>query len=70
MPSYVFANGLIDPSKLDKDLEIRRSLLYKKVVLPLRQLYHAYKDDEEIQEIFKSVIPIALKIRPDECVSR
>ncbi|KAJ5927877.1 hypothetical protein N7466_006833 [Penicillium verhagenii] len=62
----LFRGGFIDSSKLDEDLESRRSVLYEKVVLPLRQLYHAYKDDWEIQDIPKSEINVSSKIHQIE----
>ncbi|KUL86065.1 hypothetical protein ZTR_06457 [Talaromyces verruculosus] len=63
----IFRECSIDLSKPEKGLEIRQSLLYEKVVLPLRELYHAYKDDWEIEEIPGSEIPISSNIfRTDE----
>ncbi|KAH8704079.1 hypothetical protein BGW36DRAFT_355458 [Talaromyces proteolyticus] len=57
LDAELFRNGPIDPSKPDRDLETRQSLLYEKVVLPLRGLYHAYKDDWDIQELPRLEIP-------------
>ncbi|KAF9890247.1 hypothetical protein FE257_006159 [Aspergillus nanangensis] len=46
----LFKDSLIDASNPDKNLEIRQSILYDKIVVPLRELYHAYIDDWDIQE--------------------
>jgi nucleoside phosphorylase len=51
LDAELFRDGSFDSPNIEKDLETRQSLLYEKVVLPLRQLYLAYKDDWEIQEI-------------------
>jgi hypothetical protein len=51
LDAELFRDGSFDSPNFEKDLEMRQSLLYEKVVLPLRQLYLAYKDDWEIQEI-------------------
>jgi nucleoside phosphorylase len=59
LDAELFRDGPIDPSKPDKDLEFRQSRLYEKVVLPLRDLYHAYRDDWEIQEIPRSEIAVS-----------
>jgi nucleoside phosphorylase len=59
LDAELFKDGSIDPSKFDEDLEIRQSRLYEKVVLPLQDLYHAYRDDWEIQEVSKPEIPIS-----------
>jgi hypothetical protein len=59
LDAELFKDGLIDPLKFDEDLEIRQSRLYEKVVLPLQDLYHAYRDDWEIQEASKPEIPIS-----------
>ncbi|CEJ60298.1 hypothetical protein PMG11_08877 [Penicillium brasilianum] len=53
LDAELFRDGPTDPSRLDEDLEIRQSRLYEKVVLPLQDLYHAYRDDWEIQELPK-----------------
>lgn len=58
LDSELFRHGSINPSKSDKDLQTRQSLLYEKVVLPLQELYHAYKDDWEIQDISRSVLTL------------
>ncbi|CRG89802.1 Nuclear pore complex protein Nup205 [Talaromyces islandicus] len=50
LDTELFQDSSFDPPNFEKDLEMRQSLLYEKVVLPLRQLYLAYKDDWEIQE--------------------
>lgn len=71
LDAELFRDGPVDPSKLDKDLEMRRSVLYEKVVLPLRQLYHAYKDDWDIQEMSKpEALVIPSKVSQTELVSR
>lgn len=56
LDAELFRDGPIDPARFEKDLEIRREVLYEKVVLPLRGLYHAYKDDWEIQDSPKPTI--------------
>ncbi|KAJ5662959.1 hypothetical protein N7507_003690 [Penicillium longicatenatum] len=59
LDAELFRDGPIDPLKPNKDLEFRQSRLYEKVVLPLRDLYHAYRDDWEIQEIPRSEIAVS-----------
>ncbi|KAF3396402.1 hypothetical protein F1880_006927 [Penicillium rolfsii] len=58
LDAELFRDGPIDPSKAAQDLEIRQSRLYEKVVLPLQDLYHAYRDDWEIQENSKVDLPV------------
>lgn len=57
LDAELFRDGSLDSPNLEKDLETRQSLLYEKVVLPLQQLYHAYQDDWDIQEIPPSAEP-------------
>jgi nucleoside phosphorylase len=61
LDAELFRDGPIDPSKADQDLEVRQSRLYEKVVLPLQDLYQAYRDDWEIQEDAKPEIPVSPK---------
>ncbi|KAJ5995825.1 hypothetical protein N7481_002802 [Penicillium waksmanii] len=58
LDSELFRLDSIDPSRSDNDLQSRQSILYEKVVLPLQELYHAYKDDWEIQDISRSVLTL------------
>ncbi|KAI9367893.1 hypothetical protein BJX61DRAFT_550917 [Aspergillus egyptiacus] len=46
----LFSDGPFDESRPDKNLEVRQSILYDKIVVPLQELYHAYIDDLDIQE--------------------
>ncbi|KAL3493511.1 purine and uridine phosphorylase [Aspergillus germanicus] len=39
----------LDPALLEKNIETRQSLLFEKVVLPLHELYYAYRDDWDLQ---------------------
>ncbi|KAL2812409.1 hypothetical protein BJX63DRAFT_396877 [Aspergillus granulosus] len=50
LDSELFRDGPIDESRPDKNLNIRQSILYDKIVVPLQELYHAYMDDWDIQE--------------------
>ncbi|KAL4744103.1 hypothetical protein BDV11DRAFT_165792 [Aspergillus similis] len=50
LDSELFKDGPIDESRPDKNLNIRQSILYDKIVAPLRKLYHAYMDCLDIQE--------------------
>lgn len=59
LDAELFSDGPTDPSRLDEDLEIRQSRLYEKVVLPLQDLYHAYRDDWEIPELPQPEVPIS-----------
>jgi nucleoside phosphorylase len=61
LDAELFRDGPIDPSKADQDVEVRQSRLYEKVVLPLQDLYHAYRDDWEIQEDSTPEIPVSPK---------
>lgn len=63
LDSELFRHGSIYPSRRDNDLENRQSLLYEKVVVPLRELYHAYKDDWEIQDISRSVLTLPINFQ-------
>ncbi|KAL3462601.1 hypothetical protein BJX64DRAFT_288291 [Aspergillus heterothallicus] len=47
----LFRDAPIDESKHDKNLDMRQSIVYDKIVLPLRELYHAYIDDWDIPDI-------------------
>jgi nucleoside phosphorylase len=40
----------LDPTALEKHIETRQSLLFNKVVLPLHELYYAYRDNWDLDE--------------------
>jgi nucleoside phosphorylase len=40
----------LDLATLEKHIETRQSLLFEKVVLPLHELYYAYRDDWDLEE--------------------
>jgi nucleoside phosphorylase len=45
----LFQDGPLDTATPELNLRIRLSIIYDKIVKPLRELYHAYRDDWEIE---------------------
>jgi hypothetical protein len=51
LDAELFRDSACGLAKPDDGLEHRQTILYEKVVLPLRELYYAYKDDWEVLEV-------------------
>ncbi|KAL3447098.1 hypothetical protein BJX65DRAFT_104527 [Aspergillus insuetus] len=60
LDAELFVDSACELSKLDDGLEYRQRILYEKVVLPLRELYYAYKDDWEVLEIPRMETPVSI----------
>jgi nucleoside phosphorylase len=58
LDAELFKGSACDLSKPDDGLENRQTILYEKIVLPLRELYYAYKDDWEVLEVSTMETPI------------
>ncbi|KAL4778460.1 hypothetical protein BJX76DRAFT_352607 [Aspergillus varians] len=53
----LFQDGPLDTAIPESNLGIRLSIIYDKIVKPLRELYHAYRDDWEIQDDMEEPYP-------------